>query len=456
MRIRNWILPALALCVGLGTYFSASPAAEGFSTIGGTLSLSQRDFRVYNNFQDSTANNNTTDDPNFPGYHGAVMAIWKASIEWGSELHGDGNGDPSQFGDLGSGGANFDPSFQGLATGIGGTNDNIHSALDGCDGGTLAFTETPISNGWRIRYYECWAWDDGPGTSIGFREDIQSVACHEYGHALGLGHTTSNGATMTAFSNGGTTDRSIAPDDIAGVQFLYGVKSASKPRIDDTLVVGFNLTINGANFSSTGNEVWFTQAASGGNGNPIKVTNVPSNGSQISVLIPAAAGPGDILVRNNGTSFANLSNAFPFDPEIQGCPLPTIYCVAAANSTGSGAQIGYLGSASVSAEDLQLTIAGAPANQYGIFFYGPNATQTPFGQGFLCVGAGATGVFRIKPAILTSFLGTVSLNLDYDLPPMDAGVGMIEPGDLWHFQFWYRDPGFGFNLSNALRVEFCP
>ena len=39
---------------------------------------------------------------------------------------------------------------------------------------------------------------------------------------------------------------------------------------------------------------------------------------------------------------------------------------------------------------------------------------------------------------------------------MNAGQGQIDPGDLWHFQFWYRDPGAGFNLSNGLRVEFCP
>ncbi|MCA8981828.1 MAG: matrixin family metalloprotease [Planctomycetes bacterium] len=455
MQTRNWILPALALSAGIGLFFTAAPA-DGFTTIGGDLDLGQRDFRVYNNFLDATANDNTLDEANFPGYDGAVVAIWKASVEWGSEKHGDGTGDPEQPTTLGSGGANFDPSFQGEATGIGGTNDNIHSALDGCSGGTLAFTETPINNGWRIRYYECWTWEDGPGTSIGFREDLQSVATHEYGHALGLGHTTTNGATMTAFSNGGTGDRSIATDDINGVQSIYGVASASKPSIDAISVVGFNLTITGVNFSPTGNEVWFTQAASGGTGAPIKVTNVTSNGSSITVAIPPAAGPGDVLVRNNGSGHANLSNAWPIDPGVQDCPTPTTYCIASPNSTGAGAQIGFSGSSSVSANDLQLFVSSAPPDQFGIFFYGPNATQVPFGQGYLCVDPGASSLFRLTPALQLSFLGTGVRDLDYNTAPMAAGAGMISPGDLWHFQFWYRDPGFGFNLSNGLRVEFCP
>lgn len=456
MQIRNWILPALALSAGIGLFFSAAPV-EGYATIGGTLDQGQRDFRIYNNFLDATANDNTLDEPNFPGYDGAVVAIWKASVEWGSEPHGDGTGDPQQPTSLGSGGANFDPSFQGEATSIGGTNDNIHSALDGCDGGTLAFTETPISNGWRIRYYECWTWEDGPGTSIGFREDLQSVATHEYGHALGLGHSTSTGATMTAFANGGTSDRSIATDDINGVQFLYGIASASKPSIDSIAIFGFNLTITGTNFSPTGNQVWFTQATAGGTGSPIKVTNVPSNGTSITVVIPAAAGPGDILVRNNGTAHSNLSNAFPIDPQDQDCPIPTTYCIGAPNSAGPGAQIAYLGSSSVSENDLQLIVTGAPPNQAGIFFYGRNAAQTPFGQnGYLCVDPGASTLFRVTPAIQISFFGIGTKNLDYNTSPMASGAGMIQPGDLWHFQFWYRDPGHGFNLSNALRVEFCP
>ena len=93
--------------------------ARAFSLSGTSLDLTRRDFRTFNNFSDLTANDNRTPDPDFPGHQGAVMAIWKASVEWSSALHGSGGGDPHQPGDLGSGGANFDVTMQGEALDVG-------------------------------------------------------------------------------------------------------------------------------------------------------------------------------------------------------------------------------------------------------------------------------------------------------------------------------------------------
>src|SRR6185295_18487 len=143
---------------------------------------------------------------------------------WGSRLHGDGTGDPIGGNQLGSGGANFDAFWAGNANGPGGINDNVIARTPDCGGGgTLAFTETPISNGWRITFCDEWTWDDGPG-SISNRWDIQGVTTHEYGHALGLDHSGDGAATMfPSGSPGQTTLRSIETDDIAGVKCIYGV-----------------------------------------------------------------------------------------------------------------------------------------------------------------------------------------------------------------------------------------
>jgi len=135
------------------------------------------------------------------------------------------------------------------------------------------------------------------------------------------------------------------------------------------------------------------------------------------------------------------------------------YCITSPNSVGSGARIGYRGCTSHVANDLVLTVNFAPGGQFGIFFYGPDQTQTPFGDGWLCVGGGSTGYFRLPPAVLIGPNGYAERYADNLLPPSDAGPGALDPGTTWDFQFWYRDPaagGAGFNLSDALSVTFTP
>ncbi|MEM7308383.1 MAG: matrixin family metalloprotease [Planctomycetota bacterium] len=336
MGIARLALGATAAVAGSALLFPAE-APAGYSTIGGALGIGQRDLRVFDNFSAPEANDNTTADPSFPGYTGAELAIWKAAVEWGSELHGDGQGDPHQPGGLGSGGANFDLSWQGNATGTGSINQNIHSQVSGSNGGVLAYCETPISDGWRIRYYSAWVWDDGPDAPPFGRMDLQGVATHELGHALGLGHSTTVGATMYATVSGnGVTQRSIEADDAAGLQSIYGVKSPTKPRITQSSVntVAGTVTLTGQSFAATGNQVWFTRAASSSPSvDPIvRVSGVASGagGTSITVAIPAAAGPGDVLVRVPGSGHAALSNAWPLDPGSSGSPYgaPTITGVA--------------------------------------------------------------------------------------------------------------------------------
>jgi hypothetical protein len=309
----------LAIAATLAASFSVPTTSAAWSTIGGNLGTGQRDYRVFNNFTDAAANNNNVPHVNFPGHQGAVMSIWKACAEWASVPHaGNGLGDGLASNPvIGSGGANFDAKFEGTASIIGNTNQNIHSEQSGSSGGTLAYTETPISDGWRIRYLSGWTWGDGPGSVGGSQIDLQGVACHEYGHALGLGHSGASGATMRpSISGTGVGQRSINSDDSAGVQAIYGVKSGSKPEItaiSGTLEVGSTLTITGFNFSPTGNQVWFTKAAS--DGVSIKLTGVGSTGggTQIQVTIPSGAVDGDVLVRFNGSGHTSLSNAWPID-----------------------------------------------------------------------------------------------------------------------------------------------
>ncbi|HTE05255.1 MAG TPA: matrixin family metalloprotease [Planctomycetota bacterium] len=305
--------------VSLTAMLSRPTATCAFTLTGESLSLDQRDVRVFDNFTDAVANDNTFPHPNFPGATGAPLAIWKAHAEWGSLPRG-GNGLGDGLADnpvLGSGGANFDNTWQGLADGVGGVNDNVHSAFPSLGGALIALVQTPASDGWKIVYNDDFVWDDGPGAPVAGALDLQGVATHEVGLVLGLGNSTVAGATMSgALSGGGTSARSLAADDIAGLAAIYGSASAAKPVISalsGPLDTGTTLTLTGAHFAPAGNEVWFTQQ--GGGGTPAKVTGVPSaaGGTQLVVTIPADADAGEVLVKVPGSSGAALSNAFPID-----------------------------------------------------------------------------------------------------------------------------------------------
>ncbi len=139
--------------------------------------------------------------------------------------------------------------------------------------------------------------------------------------------------------------------------------------------------------------------------------------------------------------------------DVDGCDPVTHYCVTSPNSVGTGALIDHQGSVSIAANDLVLTVSEAPPGQYGIFFYGQGQTQSPVGDGYLCINSNF-GRFSV---VQTDSGGEASFWVDYDNPP--GGGGTITPGSSWCFQFWYRDPGFGSagnNLSDAFEALFCP
>ena len=54
--------------------------------------------------------------------------------------------------------------------------------------------------------------------------DLFIVAAHEFGHALGLMHTSVPGSLMFPYYMGYIKDFQLPADDMLGIQFMYGGK----------------------------------------------------------------------------------------------------------------------------------------------------------------------------------------------------------------------------------------
>jgi hypothetical protein len=125
-------------------------------------------------------------------------------------------------------GASFLFTFAGYSTQTTNTNDGVNLVMfrNASSGSALATTYTWYS-GTRMIEADMVFWDLGfqfftgsSGCSGGFY--IEDIATHEFGHALGLAHSTVTGATMyPSISTCSQQARSLDADDIAGVLALY-------------------------------------------------------------------------------------------------------------------------------------------------------------------------------------------------------------------------------------------
>ena len=359
--------------------------AFGFTTLGTILSVNtERDWRIFNDFSDPSANDNGVAHPNYPGWFGAEMALWKAASEWASLPHGDGTGDPSQ--NLGDGGANFDFVFAGRAASAGNLN-KIFATVNNCGGGTFAYV-TNGGNAWRGRFCEEWTWSDGPGSPTGAQIDLQGVGTHEFGHSLGLGHTNVAGSSMIGSTADGFDQRDIGPDDMAGVQSIYGALAGSKLTITAASVDtgAGTITLTGTNFAATNNQVWFTNinATTPGTDGKVVVSGVSSSGggTQITVALPANAADGDVHVKATGTAHSTLSNGWPVD---------------LGNPAGGG----------------PLQVSGLAPATVEALIPGTGETVTITGSGFT---SGATVAIDLIPLPAASFTVVDSSNITFDMP----------------------------------------
>jgi hypothetical protein len=127
--------------------------------------------------------------------------------------------------------------------------------------------------------------------------DLEAVAMHEFGHALGMGHSTYTSAIM--YPNYTGAKRALGSDDVQGIRSIYG--GARTPDAYDTGcgdnsfataaniqsqigAVSLTAVVNGLNLISTSDVAYYTFTAPAGTSSSSTVT-VQSQG--LSLLTPA-------------------------------------------------------------------------------------------------------------------------------------------------------------------------
>ena len=152
--------------------------------------------------------------------------------------------------------------FAGTTSGSTVTNNGRNEVFfrNASNGSSIATTYTYYS-GDQILDTDIVFWEGGfnfftgdSGCSGGFY--VEDIATHEFGHALGLGHSSVSGATMVSGAYYCAIDhRWLAEDDKLGAEYLYGFSSTNTAP-----VVSISTPANGSSFAD-GTSISFSGSA---------------------------------------------------------------------------------------------------------------------------------------------------------------------------------------------------
>lgn len=206
--------------------------------------------------------------------------------------------------------------------------------------------------------------DDAESWHIGANTDVFSVALHELGHALGLGHSDNPNAVMYPYYSMHTT---LSPLDVAAIQTMYAAQNSSAPPTPTptpTPSAALALTIASAPVTTTAATVNLSGGSSGGKG-AITVawsTNHGSSGTASGsgawtiAAIPLVAGTNTITVTATDSGASHVSqtvsitrqNPAPTTPTSGDTTPPslTIVSPASASISTSASSVAFSGTAS--------------------------------------------------------------------------------------------------------------
>lgn len=130
------------------------------------------------------------------------------------------------------------------------------------------------------------------------------------------------------------------------------------------------------------------------------------------------------------------------------------------NSIGATPELEATGSEVLTHNDVVLEVRDLPGRSFGFLLASQTQGWLPgFGGGLgtQCLGTSFGLLSRPGGAPPAGIFQRVAVRLDLPTLPLSTGAVTIQPGDTWHFQFWYRDRGAvgpTTNLSSARSITF--
>lgn len=277
--------------------------------------------------------------------------------------------------------------------------------------------------------------------NVGANFDLQTVAIHEIGHSLGLGHSEFSTAVMYDTYNG--VKQGLTSDDIAGIRSLYGIRQQdwvdlfqnnqspwSAVNISGWIDSNKRVTLSNLDITSNQDEDWFyVQAPSNTSGEMI----ITMQSKDLSSLSPRFMVYNSALQLVAWTVAPGASSTFGATVSLKftGVPAGTGLYIRALGWNGSNSGVNGIG-----AYALRADFSGGPIPSSIVS--PPNTTvleQPDQGGGFINqvlaspdqVRVPWTEVLAAPPAAMAQHPGMGGLNHRWDAQPfMDPSYGVVE------------------------------
>src|SRR5271157_2768945 len=154
--------------------------------------------------------------------------------------------------------------------------------------------------------------------------DLETVAIHEFGHALGLGESQITTACMYAYYNG--TKQSLTSDDIAGIQSVWGAPQPDQFNSNGQSNGTFTKATNLNSYIDSNGQIAVPS---------LRITS-PTRVEWFSVTVPAST-TGTMVVTDQSTNLSMLSPTLWVYTPSTGLPVP----IGSVSSTAYGATVSY-------------------------------------------------------------------------------------------------------------------